>query len=124
MADRIKWHGDKLNTKLKGEMRRAFDRVGLLVAGDIKNSMLGQRGPAGGRYVSSPGEPPAVQTAYLLGRITHEVVGSEAVRVGTNVEYGKFLELGTQHIAPRPFLLPAVARNRREINAEFRGLIH
>lgn len=126
MADRIKWHGDKLNTKLKGEMRRAFDRVGLLVAGDIKDSMLGQRGPAAGRYVSPEGEPPAIQTARLVGSITHELI-PDGVRIGTNVEYAKRLELGYigtdakgRHIqqGPRPFMLPALVRNRNRIAKE------
>jgi len=35
--------------------------------------------------------------------------------VGTNVEYGKFLELGTPKMGPRPFLRPALENNRKNI---------
>ena len=35
--------------------------------------------------------------------------------VGTTVEYGKWLELGTPTIDPRPFLRPALEKNKRNI---------
>lgn len=53
-----------------------------------------------------------VDTGRLRASITHTVgrdgqgiVGT----VGTNVTYAVFVELGTRHMAPRPYLRPALA---------------
>lgn len=36
-------------------------------------------------------------------------------RVGTNLEYGPFMEFGTIHIAPRPYLRPAFDKNKTAV---------
>jgi hypothetical protein len=33
-------------------------------------------------------------------------------KVGTNLKYGRYLELGTRKMKPRPYLRPALERNR------------
>ena len=38
----------------------------------------------------------------------------KAVYVGTNVEYGSFVDLGTSKMAPRPFLKPAATEHSEE----------
>ena len=51
--------------------------------------------------------------------VTHdvEVDGSETVgRVGTNLVYGKWLEMGTTKMSPRRWLKPSLAINRDKIN--------
>lgn len=51
-----------------------------------------------------------VDTGRLRSSITHITKPSDnAVYVGTNVEYGPCVELGTVHMAARPFLKPAAA---------------
>jgi HK97 gp10 family phage protein len=62
---------------------------------------------------SAPGDGPAVDTGRLRASIAHEVgrTGTTLVaRVGTDVEYAKFLELGTSKMAARPFLRPALTQ--------------
>ena len=50
-----------------------------------------------------------VRTDRLRNGITYAVDTAEpAVYIGTNVEYGPFVELGTSKMAARPFLKPAV----------------
>lgn len=50
-----------------------------------------------------------VRTGRLRNSITYGVDTAEpAVYIGTNVEYGPFVELGTSKMAARPFLKPAV----------------
>ena len=51
-----------------------------------------------------------VDTGRLRSSITHMTRPSDnAVYVGTNVEYGPCVELGTVHKGARPFLKPAAA---------------
>lgn len=52
-----------------------------------------------------------VDTGRLRSSITHEVYsdGHGVVgRVGTNVDYAPFVELGTSHMAAQPFLRPSL----------------
>lgn len=67
---------------------------------------------------SLAGEPPASDTGSLLSSISHEMKVEETVYavIGTPLKYGLYLEKGTQwhddepgeHIAPRPWLVPAL----------------
>jgi len=62
-----------------------------------------------GAFPSKPGEPPHKQTGHLRRSITHEVDRVNLfARIGTNVEYGRYLELGTKRMAPRPWLRRAL----------------
>jgi len=67
-----------------------------------------------GAFPSAPGEPPHKQTGRLRMSVTHEVLlwglGRLIARVGTNVPYGKFLQLGTRFVKPRPWLDVAMDR--------------
>ena len=98
---------------------------------------------------SAPGQPPAVDTGRLRASITFNWSGSGRARapidnpsketkpsdsvgepraerhavivvVGTNVKYGRYLELGTTKIKPRPYLRPALENNR----AKFERIIY
>lgn len=49
-----------------------------------------------------------VDTGRLRNSITHIVdEGTRHVIIGTNVEYATYVELGTRHQKPQPFLKPA-----------------
>ena len=55
---------------------------------------------------------PSVVTGELRRSIDFEVdAADESVSVGTNVEYGKFVEFGTSRSKDYPFLRPAVVDN-------------
>ena len=67
---------------------------------------------------SAPGRPPAPDTGHYKQSIdwTIERRGSLFVGiVGTNVEYGKWLEEGTKHMKKRPHFIPALRRQRSRI---------
>jgi len=100
-----------------------MEQAVLWVEGAVKRSFK----PGSGRVyrrgskihrASAPGEPPAVDTGRLRSSITHQVKaeGKKVIgRIGTNVEYARSLEFGTNKMAARPFLRPIVINNRREI---------
>lgn len=66
----------------------------------------------GSHRASAPGEAPAIDTGNLAGSIEVEMDGPLTAVVTVGAEYGPFLEYGTAHIAPRPFLTPAVEEAR------------
>lgn len=71
-----------------------------------------------GAVRSKPGEPPRKQTGRLRASVTYEADEKAlTARVGTNVKYGKYLELGTKRgIAPRPWLRRALAECHARID--------
>lgn len=68
---------------------------------------------------SRPGHPPRIDTANLVLSITSESRRQNnkiKVRVGTNVDYGLYLELGTEKMVPRPWIRQALRKTHRNIN--------
>lgn len=56
-----------------------------------------------------------VDTGRLRSSVTHETGKDQqgpVARVGTNVEYGPFVELGTSRMTAKPFLRPALGAAR------------
>jgi len=120
-----RWYGDRLVRRLQGRARYAVRRAAEFLVADIKTAFPGSGLPGGRRGVSKaareamrsrPGEIPHVQTGTLKASIGYEMSGAVA-RVGpsTVAKYGKFLELGTSRMAARPFLRPALRRNRMRL---------
>lgn len=83
---------------------------------DIKQNMIDSP-PAGITYrrrgvehtASAPGDPPRPDTGELMGSITHRATGTLEQTIHDQVEYGKYLELGTEFIEARPFMRPVFA---------------
>lgn len=65
---------------------------------------------------SDPGEPPHLQTGRLRASVAKAVEGLVG-RVGTNVDYGRWLELGTAEVAARPWLRRALVESAPAIRA-------
>lgn len=77
-----------------------------------------KKGTVYGAVVSDPGEPPRKQTGRLRGSVAHEVDRDKlTARVGTNVVYGRWLELGTSKMAARPWLRRALFESREQIKS-------
>jgi HK97 gp10 family phage protein len=77
-----------------------------------------------GAQRSAPGAPPYKQTGLLRASVTHELSeGYLAVtaRVGTNLPYGKYLELGTRKMAARPWLRRALLESMPELRRVLGG---
>lgn len=77
-------------------------------------------------YPSLPNNPPAVDTGTLRRSITFDVETDESIingRIGSTVldpPYGAYLEFGTSRMIQRPWLRPALERNREVIKENIR----
>ncbi len=120
------WFGEKFKRDLAAEERRRLERAAMVVEREAKRllsvSGTGVKGKGGvikravktakkriyGAFPSAPGQPPHKQTGRLRASVAHEVLlwglGRLIARVGTNVLYGKVLQLGNSRIKPRPWL--------------------
>jgi len=58
----------------------------------------------------------------LRASITHEIEGLTG-RVGSNVEYSRAVELGTEKQSPQPYLRPALHKNEKKIIGLFKKII-
>lgn len=90
-----------------GGTARDLARRALQVETAAKLNLSGPFPPA-----SFPGEPPHLRTGRLRASVTWEL-GQDALglyaAVGTNVDYGRYLEDGTDRLAARPWLKSALA---------------
>lgn len=82
---------DAVKGGIRGAMQRALERIGMEAEGYAKDLC-------------------PVDTGRLRGSITH-TTDEAAAYIGTNVEYGKYVELGTVKMAAQPFLSPAATEH-------------
>lgn len=73
---------------------------------------------------SAPGQPPATDSGFLGQNITMNVKsmpnGTIVGQVISAAPYSKALEFGTTKMMARPFMQPALEKNRRKIEALFK----
>ena len=121
----INWFDTSFLRLMDDEVDRNLRKAGIFVVNEVKRDLSTQgskTSESATQKHSSPGDPPFRQTGQLRRSIARERVGAEE-RVGSNIKYARFLELGTLNMSPRPFLRPAVIRNRRKIaNIILKGL--
>jgi len=104
---------EEKKVKVKRATKRGITKACLIVEAYAKENMTPES-------PSAPGEPPAVVTGTLRASITHRVEdedGEAVGYVGTNVHYAQPLEFGTSKMAARPFLFPALEKNRDKVVA-------
>lgn len=102
---KVVWYGDKLTKQVSLKCFQAMRKICLLIEADAK------------RYCP-------VDTGRLRDSITHEIEkGKDRVtgRVGTNVVYGVFQEYGTRYQSGKPYLRPALEKNKSKIKQLLKG---
>lgn len=104
---------DRIIRETPGKVDEFLDQEAESVVNDIKLSY--------GTSPSAPGDPPGVDTGALRASIDWEQQGKNTRRIHDGVEYGEWMEHGTEHIAPRPWLGPAMERERRAIHIRARA---
>lgn len=67
---------------------------------------------------SAPGQPPNADTRHLDTNIETVLVDTyhPKVTVTSHAEYSAALEYGTEHMAARPFMRPALEKNKKQIS--------
>lgn len=76
-----------------------------------------------GHVPSRPGEPPNQDTGVLGNNIETVQVAPLRVEVSSNAQYAAALEYGTSKMAERPYMRPAVAKQRGEVVALVRRAV-
>jgi len=109
----VKQHRNRLRQmrKVKNPIQKALVDAAGGVERDAENSI--RRGAAGS--ASLPGQPPNNQTGALIAGITSGPLGDSSAHITSNDPGSAALEFGRSDAVERPFLRPAVQRNRRKI---------
>lgn len=130
MAAGAKWSTDAFRRQFKGGLVRGMAAGGAYLAGQVKIKInISNRD---GDNPSKPGEPPHKVTGNLQKSIDFDVEergDAVILRVGSNIEYAKELELGTsgdggKGKAARPYLRPTLLEKfetfKRVVTAQVR----
>ena len=121
---------DSLKDKSKGvvdAVEKAVNLATLMVHGDIvesiqQGSKSGVKYSVGGKsgQRSAKGEAPATDTGHLVSNIVpkiskqnNQVSGS----ITSRADYSYALEFGTSDMAKRPFMRPALNKNKKKIRS-------
>jgi HK97 gp10 family phage protein len=138
---KLDWDGDHCRSVIVAEVKRRIYRCLILVYNHAKilinvdgtgkkftESATTKTGKprknrkfklAYGANPSKPGDPPHKQTGRLLASVAFEIQGLIG-RVGTNLKYGRWLELGTRKMKARPWLRRAFNECQAQIQAILR----
>lgn len=118
-------------TSLGADMEKALERAIVATAYQVRNTAIksiqkqtvgtyvirySQGGERYSHVASKPGDAPNTDTSAMVGSIAvQHKKGDLFSFVGSNLDYPKFLELGTKRMLPRPWLLPALNENMKNL---------
>lgn len=110
----------KYGQNMSKELHDAVQITAQLIRSDAVRSIQSRSGggityekynPRRTHVASAPGEAPNTDTGRLVGSVRVDQQEHFA-DVGTDLQYGKFLEFGTIKMDARPYLNPAMEKNR------------
>jgi HK97 gp10 family phage protein len=123
----------KINSVALDNMFRAAEKAvndsANNVAKEMKKSIL--TGSKSGRQYfikgrrhqsSAPGQPPANSTGQLVRSIKVKKTNN-GQEVTIDAEYAAFLEYGTSRMRPRPFIMPALMKVKKNLLSKLKGLV-
>ena len=111
----VNWYGPQVFAAMAAKAKRNLTAAATHLQNAVKRDLGRAPGPPRGAP-SRPGGVPHYRTTNLQKSISYEVQGMRAfVGVDQTVKYGLHLELGTRDMAPRPFLRPALHRERARL---------
>ena len=113
MSSLSKFRGDEFFEKIRSQYGQNLKAAGIHLSNEVKKNVSDPYPPA-----SAPGDPAHRRTGHLRRSYTWEFdEETMTCRVGTNVIYGLYLEIGTASMDARPVLRPTLAKERRKIKA-------
>ena len=118
----VKWNGKKCLRSVESQETRRLKKAAIHFVNQTKKN-IGTKGSKCGKNTggrSNPNEFPKLECGQLRNSMTFEVKKLKAL-AGTNVKHGKFLELGTSRMSPRPFLRPTLKAERGRIKKIIAG---
>jgi len=119
---------DKITEDMKEEIAAALfvgglkieENAKLSIQREVKTGRVYQRGTVS-HTASAPGQAPANDTGRLVNSFNvSQSADKLAVQIksgGATVDYAVALEYGTEKMAPRPFMKPALEKSRAFIEA-------
>lgn len=112
----LKRIGSNADKEIKAAVRITAQAVRVhaqrsIARGTKSGTVYDKTQPRRSHRASAPGEAPATDTGRLIGSIRANVTGTSA-SVIVNTVYAAALEFGTSTIEARPFLIPALERER------------
>lgn len=124
-----KRHLQRLSRLLSSQTRRdvvaALYEAGQRIELDAEKSIT-QGSVSGKNHVpSAPGQPPNADTRFLDTNIETRIDGyfPPQVSVVSSAPYSAALEFGTSKMEERPFMRPALARNRKRLAEGVAGAV-
>ena len=123
----------RLITTAHSNAKKAVARSTMLVTSTAVSSVqAGGSGESVRKYKpsrthtqSKPLNPPATDTGFLVSQITMNVKsqpdGSVVGQIISAAPYSKALEFGTINMQPRPFMQPALMKNKNKIVQIFKS---
>lgn len=127
----VEWNGPQVLERVRQVVAQGVLRAAESVRTEAINLILDT--PKTGRlYVrrtvthqaSAPGEPPASDTGTLVNRINVKPnLTKLSATVEANTAYAAYLEFGTARMAERPFMRPALAARRGQIEADIAAAV-
>jgi len=117
---------DELAAETRAALLSTMQGYALIIANDARRAIASppKTGRIYGRHqASAPGEAPASDTGTLLNSISGTAKmgpnGPEGV-IEARAPYAAYLEYGTRKMLPRPYLTPAIERNRQRFTEALR----
>lgn len=123
----MKWNGDKYVSALEKQLGDNLERAAIHLTNAMKEKVnraepyqryTGDKGIwYKGEEPSLPGEPPKKIRGDLQRSIAYEMSSDrKSVKVGSNLDYARYLELGTSKMEARPFIRSTLDEERDKIN--------
>ena len=123
MASGVKHDGARIHRNrlarirnVKSELLKELYASGEVIREDAKASIRSGAVSGPSHVPSAPGEPPNADT-HQLDMSLDTIINQSGVSVSvvSRAPYSAFLEYGTSRIEARPFLRPALLRNRNRV---------
>jgi hypothetical protein len=111
----IRQHPTQADNWLRGVAQQMENEVKLSMTQSPATGNTYSRGRNRTHTASSPGNPPRPDVGALMGSIRSKRRGGLHYEIRDGVEYGVYLEYGTEAIAARPFMRPVFEDWRRKI---------